>query len=121
MYRERGLFTEKDSLDKQFIPKNNGDLFSKNDDSRTWREKTLQNNLRDMVEEKATGTVAINGLYAMKDSYHCYAPLSSRRSTMSVLAKIDDRFYPTNTVIDPYFRKPLLGKYEDSYSYGFDR
>ena len=118
MYRERGLFSEKDSFDKQFIPKNNGDLFSKNDDTRTRREKILQNDLRDMIEEKATGTVAINGLYAMKESYHCYAPMSSRRSAMSVLAKINDRFYPTNTVIDPYFRKPLLGKYEDSILYG---
>ena len=56
----------------------------------------------------------VNQLYALTESYKPDAPKNSRRSCMSLIAKLNDgNFYPTTAAIDPYFRAPLLGKYDE--------
>ena len=47
-------------------------------------------------------------------AYDPDAPKESRRSTMSIIAKMEDgTYYPTTAAIDPFFRAPQLGEYED--------
>ena len=57
----------------------------------------------------------VKELMALPNSYNPDAPASSKLSTMKVVCKLQDGItYPTNIVIDPYHRAPVLGDFEDS-------
>ena len=55
--------------------------------------------------------INIGRMIGISDTYDKNAPLSSRKSTMSVML---GQLLPSNLIIDPHFRKPLLGQYDDS-------
>ena len=58
--------------------------------------------------------VKIGRLIGLAKSFDENAPMTSRKSAMSVMLELSDgRLLPSNVVVDPYFRRPLLGEYED--------
>ena len=115
---------EKSELDdKIFIPPGNR-LFVRDDPDRCRREVTMQRNLSELSlirasdpvrpNERAHEVSQITTLWALPRSYDMNAPKTSRRSAMSIVAELNSKIYPTNLVIDPFMRAPVLDKYEDS-------
>ena len=115
MYRQKGFLAPK-KIDDEFIPPD-GTVFSDKDQARLHRESTLQENMRQLVgNDYAKVKKPVSGFYAIGESYSAFAPKESRRSTMSLMAKIDGKYYPTNAVLDPFWRAPVLGGYSDKYT-----
>ena len=98
-------------------------LFKPNDSSllnlTTLRQQHLRNIASYVSPEDTKNTknfvvCPVKELMAIPMSYRPEAPKDSRYSTMNVACTLKDgRTYPTNMVIDPYYRAPVLGKYED--------
>ena len=99
-------------------------MFSQNDLGRLKREKNIQRRLGQMHAVRRIGDAngenshilwPVKQLYAVPNSFSPSAPKTSRRSIMNFVASMPDgRFYPTTCGIDPYYRAPLLGEYEDN-------
>ena len=115
MHRQKGFLAPK-CIDDEFIP-HDGTVFSDEDQARLHRESTLQENMRQLVgNDYAKLKKPVSGFYAIGESYSAFAPKESRRSTMSLMAKIDGKYYPTNACLDPFWRAPVLGEYSDKYT-----
>ena len=114
MHSQKGFRSPK-RIDKEFLP-DYVKIFTDQDSGRLNRENVLQRNLRELAGNRyERGKKPVSGLYAISESYSAYAPKDSRRSTMSLMAKINGRYYPTNAVLDPFWRAPVLGEFEDPY------
>ena len=104
-------------------------LFSTRDLNKNDREALIQSRLRtcagvyvqnDPKRENSNAFWPVRSFYALPYSYDPAAPKESRRSTMSIVAKMEDgTYYPTTAAIDPFFRAPQLGTYEDMYDYAY--
>ena len=104
-------------------------LFSTRDLNKSDREALIQSRLRtcsgvylrnDPKRENSNAFWPVRSFYALPYSYDPDAPKESRRSTMSIIAKMEDgTYYPTTAAIDPFFRAPQLGTYEDMYDYAY--
>ena len=115
MLRQKGFLAPK-CIDDEFIPPD-GTVFSEKDHTRLNRESTVQENMRRLVgNDYAKVKKPVSGFYAIGESYSAFAPKESRRSTMSLMAKIDGKYYPTNACLDPFWRAPVLGEYSDNYT-----
>ena len=115
MLRQKGFLAPK-CIDDEFIPPD-GTVFSEKDYTRLNRESTVQENMRKLVgNDYAKVKKPVSGFYAIGESYSAFAPKESRRSTMSLMAKIDGKYYPTNACLDPFWRAPVLGEYSDNYT-----
>ena len=69
-------------------------------------------------DDKNRALWPVKQLFALPYSFQCMAPKDSRRSTMCLVAEMKDgNVYPTTSAIDPYFRAPILGKFEDYYEF----
>ena len=98
-------------------------LFSEKDDTRLTREKCVRDQLQTLSnyhpgpQYKSTAQMLfpVKEIYALPKSYKSAASKNSRRSCMSLVAKMaDNNIYPTTAALDPYFRSAVLGKYIDA-------
>ena len=118
----RGTKSQMDEI-MPIAPRNR--LFSRDDPDRVKREVNIQRKLSWLSKyslcadqpydpnQRVQMLSKIDGLWALPDSYDINAPKSSRRSAMTILCELKHKYYPTNLVIDPYMRAPMLDEYED--------
>ena len=105
---------------KIYLPSKYG-LFSSNDRTRLARESQIQTTFKKLSDMQCYGYKTGNNaqlmfpvkeLYAWPHTYKSGASKNSRRSCMSLVAKMEDgNTYPTTAALDPFFRAPVLGKY----------
>ena len=98
-------------------------LFSEKDNSRSRREKCIKEQMKTLssyhpgpqYKNTAQMLFPVKEIYALPQSYKSAASKNSRRSCMSLVAKMaDNNIYPTTAALDPYFRSAVLGKYIDA-------
>ena len=68
------------------------------------------------VTSRESEVLEVGRMIALRDSFDPDAPMSSRKSVLSLMLETDGTLMPTNMCIDPYFRRPMLGSFEDEVS-----
>ena len=95
--------------------------FTTRDNGQGIRERNIQARLSNIstsckqVEREGELSYFDVDMVALPTTYSPNAPQTSRRSMMSIGAKINGTVYPTLNAIDPYFRAPVVGEYIDDW------
>ena len=105
------MFRKKPKTYKVTENRHLNDLFRDNTEYQTLARKNREYVVK---LKKDQNVIDFGKLIGLSKSYDEDAPLTSRKSAISVLIDADGTYLPTNMVVDPYFLRPILGPYHES-------